>query len=352
MTIEELLEFTINKKASDLHLLVGVPPVIRVNGILQSIPGKGNLVPEDLTSLTNALVNEEQKEILLVNKEIDFSYPYKDLARFRVNAYHQRGNLAVSLRLLPPKIPSIEELNLPAICHEFTKLKQGFILITGPTGHGKSTTLASIIEEINQTRPVHVVTIEDPIEYVFNPHRSIISQREIKSDTHSWSIALRSCLREDPDVVMVGEMRDYETIASALTIAETGHLVFATLHTNSASQTIDRVVDVFPEHQQTQVKMQLANTLEAVLSQRLLPCLDGGRIPTVEILVTTPAVRTVIREGKSHLIDNIILTSSELGMRTLELDLVRLIKAGKITLEMAQSYSLRPDELMRLLKRE
>jgi len=240
---------------------------------------------------------------------------------------------------------------LPEICHQFTKLRQGFILVTGPTGHGKSTTLASILEEINQTRAVHIVTIEDPIEYVFSSQKSIISQREMRGDTHSWEIALRSCLREDPNVVMIGEMRDYETIASALTIAETGHLVFATLHTNSAAQTMDRIVDVFPEHQQAQVRMQFSLTLEAILSQRLLPSLDGGRIPACEILVSTPAVRTAIREGKTHLVDNIIQTSVELGMKTMEMDLLRLVKAGKINLEVAQAFALRPEELARLSKK-
>ncbi len=350
MKIEELLEITINQKASDLHLIAGLPPILRINGALTPIVGKERLNEEEVKTLVLSLLNEEQKEIFLVNKEIDFSFPYQEQGRFRVNAYHQKGTVAASLRLLPLTIPKIDELNLPEICHQFVTLKQGFILVTGPTGHGKSTTLAAIIEEINQTRPVHILTIEDPIEYVFQPKQGIISQREVRSDTHSWQIALRSCLREDPDVVMVGEMRDYETIASALTIAETGHLVFATLHTNSAAQTIDRIVDVFPEYQQEQVKMQLSNTLEAILSQRLLPSLEGGRIPAIEILVATPAVRTSIREGKTHLIDNIIQTSSELGMKTLEMDLARLVKQGKISLEIAKAYALRPEELIRLIK--
>jgi len=351
MEINELLEFTVNKKASDLHLVVGIPPMVRVNGVLSPILGKETLTPQETERLVLALVNEEQKEILLVNKELDFSLAYQDKARFRINAYYQRGTLAVALRLLPLRIPKIEELNLPDICHQFTKLRQGFILVTGPTGHGKSTTLASILEEINQTRAVHIVTIEDPIEYVFSSQKSIISQREMRGDTHSWEIALRSCLREDPNVVMIGEMRDYETIASALTIAETGHLVFATLHTNSAAQTMDRIVDVFPEHQQAQVRMQFSLTLEAILSQRLLPSLDGGRIPACEILVSTPAVRTAIREGKTHLVDNIIQTSVELGMKTMEMDLLRLVKAGKINLEVAQAFALRPEELARLSKK-
>ena len=351
MTIKDLLQTTISKKASDLHLIVGVAPILRINGELAAVPGESALTSEQAKNLVLGLVNEKQKEILLVNKELDFSFSFEDQARFRVNAYYQKGSLAAALRLLPTKIPKIDDINLPKICHAFTKLRHGFILAAGPTGHGKSTTLAAIINEISQTRGVHIVTIEDPVEYLFTHHKSIISQREIRGDTHSWQVALRSCLREDPDVVMVGEMRDFETIASALTIAETGHLVFATLHTNSAAQSIDRVVDVFPEHQQAQVRMQLANTLEAVLSQRLLPSLEGGRVPAMEVLVATSAVKTAIREGKSHLINNVIQTSVELGMKTLEMDLADLVKGGKISLEVARAFALRPEELMRLMKR-
>ena len=350
MEIQKLLEITVNKKASDLHLISEAPPILRINGVLVPVTGEDVLTKKAVEELVFSLVNPEQKEIILVNKEIDFSFSYQNQGRFRVNAYYQKGTLAAALRLLPAKIPSIDELNLPKICHQFVKLRQGFILVTGPTGHGKSTTLAAIIDEINQTRPVHIVTIEDPIEYVFSHQKAIVSQREIRGDTHSWQIALRSCLREDPDVVMVGEMRDYETIAAALTIAETGHLVLATLHTNSASQTIDRVVDVFPERQQAQVRMQLANTLEAILSQRLLPCLNGGRTPATEILLGNSAVKTSIREGKSHLIDNIIQTSAELGMETLEMNLAKLIRQGKISLEVAKAFAFRPEGLMRLMK--
>ncbi len=350
MEIKELLEYTINKKASDLHLLPGVPPMIRFNGVLSPMPGKEILTPEQTTDLVFSLVNEEQKEILLVNKELDFSFDFQGQSRFRVNAYYQKGNLAAALRLLTNRIPKIDELNLPGICHTFAQLRQGFILVTGPTGHGKSATLAAVIEEIAETRPVHIVTIEDPIEYVFTHQKAIVSQREIRADTHSWQIALRSCLREDPDVVMIGEMRDYETIAAALTIAETGHLVLATLHTNSAAQTVDRIIDVFPAHQQAQVRIQLSLTLEAILSQRLLPSLVGGRIPATEILVATPAVRNAIREGKSQMIDTILQTSGELGMETLEMDLAKLVKAGKISLEVAKTFALRPEELMRLTR--
>jgi len=351
MEIKELLEYTINKKASDLHLLPGVPPMIRVNGLLFPITGKEVLTPEITTQLVLSLVNEEQKEILLVNKELDFSFDFQGQVRFRVNAYHQKGHLSAALRLLSSTIPKIDELNLPEICHTFTQLRQGFILVTGPTGHGKSTTLAAIVNEITQTRPVHIITIEDPIEYVFNHQKAIVSQREIRADTHSWQIALRSCLREDLDVVMIGEMRDYETIASALTIAETGHLVFATLHTNSAAQTVDRIVDVFPAHQQPQVRLQLSLTLEAILSQRLIPKIGGGRIPAFEILVGTPAVKTTIREGNTHLIDNIIQTSQEVGMVSLEHYLADLVKRGEVSYEVANDFALRPQELARLTKR-
>jgi len=346
MNIKDLLKITVEKTASDLHLVVGIPPTLRIDGLLSPF-GEGILTNDDVVELVYQLLTDEQRELLTVNKELDFSYNYKNEARFRVNAYYERGHLAAELRCLPIKIRSVEELSLPEICHEFTQLNQGFILVTGPTGHGKSTTLAAMIEEINQKRRSHIVTIEDPIEYVFSHKKAIISQRELHVDTHSWAVALRSCLREDPDVVLIGEMRDYETIASALTIAETGHLVFATLHTNSAAQTVDRIVDVFPPHQQEQVKLQLSNTIAAILSQRLLPCLTGGRVPVSEILISTPAVKTTIREGKTHLIDNIIQTSAEIGMVGLETDLARLVREGKISQETARSWALRPEELIR-----
>ncbi len=346
MKIEELLKTTYDRRASDLHLVVGHPPILRIDGVLK---------PLDLPPLTEAtvqevvypLLNQEQKEILNVNRELDFSFELKGSARFRVNAYHQKGTLSASLRLIPLEIRKIEELKLPQICHKFASLRQGFILITGPTGHGKSTALAAILDEINEKRAEHIVTIEDPIEFLLTPKKSIISQRELHADTHSWNIALRSCLREDPNVVLIGEMRDYETISSALTIAETGHLVFATLHTNSAAQTIDRIVDVFPEYSKSQVRMQLSLTIEAVLSLRLLPCLRGGRVVASEIMVATPAIRTSIRDGKTHMIDNVIQTSVDLGMMTLETDLARLVKLGEISLDTARAYALRPEDLMR-----
>lgn len=347
--LEQLLAVTIQSNASDLHLLVGAAPILRVDGDLLPIPQQVLLTNEVVKELVFMMLTPQQKEILLTNKEIDFSYEFEGKARFRINAYFERNNLAVALRLIPMRIKPLEELNLPRICHRFTQLKAGFILVTGPTGHGKSSTLAAIIEEINQTRKEHIITIEDPIEYVYRNAKSIISQRELGHDTLSWSVALRSALREDPDVVLVGEMRDYETIAAALTIAETGHLVFATLHTNSAAQTIDRIVDVFPEHQQAQVRMQLSNSLESVLSQRLIPAIEGGRLPATEVLLATPAVRSTIREGKTHLIDNIIQTSQELGMLSLEKSLADWVRAGKISQEVATSWCLRPEELMRML---
>lgn len=349
LDIKQLLEITVQTKASDLHILADSPPMIRVDGRLLPIGQQPNLTPENTKELIFSLLTPQQKDLLMTNKELDFSFSFENKGRFRVNAYFEKGRLAAALRLIPLKIRAIEQLNLPKICHYFSRLKAGFVLVTGPTGHGKSTTLAAIIEEINKTRREHIVTIEDPIEYLYQNKESIISQRELHRDTHSWVVALRSVLREDPDVVLVGEMRDYETIAAALTIAETGHLVFATLHTNSASQTIDRIVDVFPEHQQAQIRMQLSNSLEAVFSQRLLPALGGGRVPVAEILMATSAVKSTIREGKTHLIDNIIQTSQESGMMVLEKSLAEWVRMGRISREIAISWSLRPKELTRLL---
>jgi len=349
-TMSQLLDYTIQNNASDLHIGVGVPPIVRVDGALLAVPQTAVVDKEWVKDLVFELLTPQQKDFFLQNKEIDFSVGLGDKGRFRVNAYFQQGNLSAALRLIPIKIRTIEELFLPKICHQFAKLKAGFILVTGPTGHGKSSTLAAIIDEINSTRAEHILTIEDPIEYVYQNKKSIVSQRELGHDTLSWKIALRSALREDPDVVLVGEMRDFETIAAALTIAETGHLVFATLHTNSAAQTIDRIVDVFPEHQQGQVRMQLSNTLEAVFSQRLLPAEGGGRVAVAEVLLGSPAVKTNIREGKTHLIDNIIQTSGELGMMTLEASMVERIQTGKLSVETAKSWSLRPEELMRMMR--
>ncbi len=351
MDLKNYLQNVIDSKASDLHLITGMPPTLRINGDLVPVPGAGVLTPDQISALLKQVLNSEQLERLSVNKEIDFSLAFSEKGRFRVNAYTQKNNFAAAFRLIPLDIPTVDSLGLPPILHNIATLRQGFVLVTGPTGHGKSTTLASVLNEINQTRGVHILTIEDPIEFVFKADKSIVSQREMRSDTHSWDIALRSALREDPDVVLVGEMRDYETIAAALTVAETGHLVFATLHTNSAAQSIDRIVDVFPDEQQKQVRLQLSNTLEAVFSQRLIPTVSAGRVVAYEIMLGSTAVKTAIREGKTHQIETILETSQEAGMSTIEKSLAELVKKGSITLEMAQSWSLRPEELTRLVKR-
>ncbi len=354
MDIHELLNLTVKNNASDLHLLAGIPPVIRIDGSLRYLTSYSALSHEMVENLVFSLLNPQQKEYVVNNKELDFSFgfgggDYGNLGRFRANVYYQRGFLSAAFRFLLPNIRTIEELNLPKVLHGYADMKQGFVLVTGPTGHGKSTTIASIINEINLKRATHILTIEDPIEYVYPAGKSIISQREMDIDSHSWAMALRSALREDPDVVLVGEMRDPETMAAAITIAETGHLVFSTLHTNSAAQTIDRIIDSFPPSQQSQIRTQLASTLRGVVSQRLLPMINGGRIPAVEVLMGTAAIASNIREGKTHLIDSVIQTSQDAGMITLESSLASLVLAGNISLEMAKSYALRPDDLLRLV---
>lgn len=350
MEIRDLLALVVERDASDLHLMSGIPPYIRLEGNLIPIPNEPILTPEAINKYLKEVMQPEQLERLMVNKEIDFSLAFNEKGRFRVNAYTQKGTPAVAFRLIPLSIPKLDELGLPKILHTFTKIRQGLILVTGPTGHGKSTSLAAMLNEINEQRAEHIVTIEDPIEFIFKPIRSIISQREMGYDSHSWQIALRSVLREDPDVVLVGEMRDHETISSALTVAETGHLVFATLHTNSAAQTIDRIVDVFPDEQQEQVRLQLSNVIEAVFSQRLVPSLKNRRSVAYEVMLGTSAIKTAIRDGKTHQIDNILQTSTEMGMNTLEMSLAALVKEGKIDVETAQTYSLRPEELNRLVR--
>jgi twitching motility protein PilT len=350
MDIKQYLQHVVDLGASDLHLISGIPPTLRIQGELAPIPGSNIILNEHIEELLKQVLTSEQYERLKVNKELDFSLPFSDKARFRVNAYTQKGTLGAAFRQIPLVIPQIDALGLPKILHSFTSLRQGLVLVTGPTGHGKSTTLAAMIDEINRNKANHIVTIEDPIEFVFKPIKSIISQREMRSDTHSWEIALRSVLREDPDVVLVGEMRDYETIAAALTVAETGHLVFATLHTNSAAQTIDRIVDVFPEEQQGQVKLQLSNVIEAVFSQRLVEGTSNKRVVAYETMLGTTAIRTSIREGKTHQIESILETSQEIGMSTIERSLADLVKRGLISMEVAQSWSLRPEELSRLVR--
>lgn len=354
MEIKILLDETIKNNASDLHLLPGIHPAIRIDGILRYLTNYPVLTSEEMEQMAFSLLKPDQKQLLLNNKELDFSFgfgggTYGDLGRFRTNLYFQRGVLSGAFRFLQPVIRTIEELNLPKVCHSFAELKQGFVLVTGPTGHGKSTTLAAIINEINQNKALHILTIEDPVEYIYPGGKSIISQREMQIDTHSWAMSLKSALREDPDVVLVGEMRDPETMAAAITIAETGHLVFSTLHTNSAAQTIDRILDSFPSSQQTQIRVQLAATLKGIISQRLIPMINGGRTPGVEVLIGNNAVASNIRDGKTHLIDSVIQTSQQQGMVPLENSLSSLVLSGTISLEMAKTYALRPDELLRMI---
>lgn len=354
MDIQELLALTVTNKASDLHLLVGVSPTFRIDGMLRYLTTHAVLKSTDVEEMVFALLTPEQKELFLTNKELDFSFGFSDktgqeLGRFRVNAFFQRGTVAAVLRFLAPSVRSIEELGLPKVCHSFANLKQGFVIVAGPTGHGKSSTLAAILNEINTKRALHILTIEDPIEFVYPKGSSIITQREMGTDTHSWSMALRSSLREDPDVVLVGEMRDPETMQAAITLAETGHLVFSTLHTNSAAQSIDRIVDAFPSDQRPQVRIQLAATLKGIISQRLLLKIGGGRIPAVEVLLGSSAVASNIRDGKSHLIDSVIQTSKDMGMITLDESLASLVRTGVVTLEDAKSYTLRESELLRLV---
>ena len=348
--IEVLLEEVLRKKASDLHIQVGLPPMIRVDGSLVPVNGADVINEEAVESLIFAVLDEDQKQILLKDKEFDFSFAFGDLARFRVNAFHERGNLAAAFRLIPTDILTIEQLGLPPVVTKFSEYPRGLVLVTGPTGSGKSTSLAALIHKINTEQAKHIITIEDPIEYTHTSKKSVIVQREVHYDTYSFSAALMSALREDPDVVLIGEMRDLETIASAITIAETGHLVFATLHTNSASQSIDRMIDVFPPHQQPQIRAQLSNILMAICSQRLVPMLGGGRIAAAEILVATPAVRNIIREGKSHQLDAVIQTGAEYGMQSMDRTLVSLIKAGTISLDEARNVAVDIEELERLMR--
>jgi twitching motility protein PilT len=348
--IEILLEEVIKKKASDLHLQVGLPPMLRIDGVLTPVPGTDMLTEETVELLVFSILDEDQKQILLKDKEFDFSFAFGDLGRFRVNAFHERGNMAAALRLIPNEILTIEQLGLPPIVNKFADYPRGLVLVTGPTGSGKSTTLAALIHKINVERAVHIITIEDPIEFTHKSKKAVIVQREVHYDTYSFSAALRSSLRQDPDVVLIGEMRDLETIAAAITIAETGHLVFATLHTNSAAQSIDRMVDVFPPHQQPQIRAQLANMLMAICSQRLIPAIGGGRQAAAEILIATPAVRNIIREGKSHQLEVVIQTGAEFGMQSMDKTLVGMVHNGTITYDEARNFAVDLDELDRLMR--
>ncbi|MEM9806971.1 MAG: type IV pilus twitching motility protein PilT [Cyanobacteria bacterium P01_D01_bin.56] len=353
MMIEDLMEEVVERGGSDLHLSAGLPPYIRVSGHLTPTEHPP-MTPEQCQRLIFSMLNNTQRKHLEQNWELDCSYGVKGLARFRVNVYKDRGTYAACLRALSSKIPSAELLGLPDIVIELARKPRGMVLVTGPTGSGKSTTLASMINDINLTRAEHILTVEDPIEFVYEPVKSLIHQRQIGEDTKSFANALRAALREDPDVILVGEMRDLETISLAISAAETGHLVFGTLHTSSASQTVDRMVDVFPPEQQQQVRVQLSNSLVAVLSQTLVPKANPkpgefGRVMAQEIMVVTPAISNLIREGKTAQIYGAIQTGGKLGMQTLEMVLADLYKKGTIDFENAIGKSSRADELQRLI---
>ncbi len=350
LKIELLLEEVIKLDASDLHIQAGLPPMLRIDGSLKPIEDAPILGAADVEKLVFSILDDDQKEILLKDKEVDFSFAFGNYGRFRVNAFHERGNLAGALRLIPSKVRTLEELEMPKIVQEFTKFPRGLVLVTGPTGSGKSTSLAAMVDMINNSRACHILTIEDPIEYAHSSKKSIVVQREIHYDTYSFAAALRSSLRQDPDVVLIGEMRDLETIAAAVTIAETGHLVLATLHTNSAAQSIDRMIDVFPPHQQQQIRVQLAGMLQAIVSQRLVPTIGGGRTIAAEILVATGAVRNIIREGKTHQLDAVIQTGADQGMQSMDRTLVGLIQQGKITYDEAKNFAIDLQELERLMR--
>ena len=348
--IETLLEECVRRKASDLHLQYGLPPILRVDGVLTPIAGTPNLDDQLLRQLIFATLDEEQRKILIKDKEFDYSFAFGDISRFRVNAFHEKGNLAAAFRLIPNEIKSINDLGMPPIVETFADFPRGLVLVTGPTGSGKSTTLAALVDKINREKATHIITIEDPIEFTHKSRRSVIAQREVHYDTFSFAAALRSVLREDPDVVLIGEMRDLETIQAAITIAETGHLVFATLHTNSAAQSIDRMVDVFPAHQQPQVRVQLSNMLMAICAQRLIPAISGGRIVGAEIMIANSAIRSLIRDGKTHQIDNAIQTGADQGMQTMDRNLAKLVQTGVITYDSAREFAVDVNELDRLVR--
>ena len=350
LRIEVLLEEVVRKRASDLHIQVSLPPMLRVDGSLVPVPGTEVLDEATVERLINAILDEDQQQVLAKDKEFDFSFAFGTMGRFRVNAFHERGNLAASLRLIPNEIKSITELGMPPAVLNFAEYPRGLVLVTGPTGSGKSTTLAAIVDKINTERAQHIITIEDPIEFTHKSKKSVVAQREIHYDTYSFSAALRSSLRQDPDVVLIGEMRDLETISAAITIAETGHLVFATLHTNSAAQSIDRMIDVFPPHQQPQVRSQLANILMGICSQRLVPSIGGGRVVAAEILVANSAVRNIIREGKSHQLDAVIQTGADQGMQTMDRTLAGLVQSGTVTYDEARNYAVDLTEFDRIIR--
>jgi len=347
--LEKLLRIAVEEGASDLHLSVSHPPILRINGKLITLTQENPITSHDAREIAMEMMNKEQKEKFLNNLEVDFSYNYRDIARFRVNIFFQRGEVSCAMRLIPAQIRTLEELNMPTSLYDFCESSQGFVIVTGPTGHGKSTTLAALINRINKEKFNHIITVEDPIEYVFEEERSLIDQREIHQDALSFPRALKSVFRQDPDVIMVGEMRDPITISTAITAAETGHLVFSTLHTNSASETMHRIIDSFPPEQQNQIRAQLSTALLGVISQRIIPGIRGGLVPACEIMVCTSAVSNLIRENKIHEIDLVIETSSEQGMVSLNKSLFNLVKKREISLKNALSYSRNPAELKRMV---
>ena len=347
LRIELLLQEVINLGASDLHLQVGLPPMVRQQGVLLAIASNQPLNGAQLETLVFAVLDNDQKDTLLKNKEIDCGFSFGDQGRFRVNAFHEKGNLAMSLRLIPTTVMSVEQLGLPKIVSTFANYKQGLVLFTGPTGSGKSSSMAALIDQINRERKERIITIEDPVEFIHQSKRSIIVQREIHHDTYSFAAALKSALRQDPDIVLVGELRDLETISSAMTIAETGHLVFGTLHTNSAPQTINRLIDVFPPHQQSQIRAQLSNTLKATCAQYLVPTTTGGRTVAAEILIVDTAVRNLIRESKIHQIDSVIQNSAAVGMQGMDQTLAKMVQAGAISHETGMRVARSPRDFDR-----
>jgi twitching motility protein PilT len=345
--LEPLLRELWNRKATDLLITAGTPPLIRIDGALRPIEGAGPLSSDETERLVANLLGPDLAIQFEAEREVDFSFAWGDRARFRGNAFHQRNASSLALRLIPFEIPTFEELGLPAVTDKLVRLPQGLVLVTGPTGAGKSTTLASMIDWINGNRPCHIITIEDPIEYVYEHKQAAIDQREVGIDTESFARALRSAFREDPDVLLVGEMRDNETIAATLTLAETGHLVFATLHTNDAAQTVDRIVDVFPAEQQGQIRIQLAGTLQAIISQRLIPKTQGGMTAAFEVLVATYAIRNIVRDGRTNQLRNAVVTGAQEGMQTLETSLSKLVSDGYVTYEEALAHTLYPNEVTR-----
>jgi len=351
VSLRELLEQMVRVGASDLHLTAGSPPVIRVDGKLQRMP-YDMLTSEETKKIAYSMLNEKQKLKFEQNWELDFSFGIEAMSRFRANIFMQRGNAAVALRQIPYEIKTFEQLGLPKVIADFAKLPRGLVLVTGPTGSGKSTTLAAIIDKVNKERPVHIITVEDPIEYLHRHQQALINQREVYSDTPSFASALKYALREDPDVVLVGEMRDLETIESALSISETGHLAFATLHTNSCAETINRIVDVFPTNQQEQIRVTLSFTLQAVVSQVLIPKIGGGRVLAMELMIATPAIRAIIRDDKIHQLYSMIQSGQKYGMKTMNQTLAELYQTGKISLNDAMGTSHNQQELSEMISRQ